>query len=191
MLYSSGLIAGAALTGVMIMVLMGIAENSPGLLEGINKPGVHIASTRLSNVEINGQPLTGRYHKVSPAVYPATDDIVEKISQARAALRLLQAATPPDTAAIEVKNAEIAGHNDQLQKAKTQTLKLKASLNGNFVEETIELGKWEQVYVSDADGKISVGGEAPGSQGKGVIAFLLLCATLAYFAMRKPVKNGE
>lgn len=190
-LYSSGLIAGAALTGVMIMVLMGIAENSPGLLEGINKPGIHIASKQLSNIEINGQPLSGRYHNVSPSIYPATDDIVEKISQAKTALRLLQATTPPDQAAIDAKNAEIAGYNDQLQKAKTQTLTLKANLNGNVVEETIEIGKWEQVYISDADGKISTGGEAPGSQGKGVIAFLLLCSTLAYFAMRKPVKNGD
>ncbi len=190
-LYSSGLIAGAALTGVFIMVLMGIAEKSPGLLEGINKPGIHIASTQLSNIEINGQPMTGLYHKVSPAVFPATDDLVEKISTAKAAQRILQSVTPPDTAAIEAKAVEIAALNEQMQKAKTQVFSMKASINGAAVEKTIELAKWEQVHISAADGQIEVGGEAAGSQSRAVMAFLFLCATLAYFAMRKPVKTEK
>jgi len=188
-LYSSGLIAGAALTGVFIMVLMGIAEKSPGLLEGINKPGIHLASTQLSNVEINGQQLTGSYHKVSPAVYPATDDIVEKISAAKIALHELKAATTPDATTITAKEAEITALNEQMQKAKTQTFAVKAMLNGAAVETSVDLGKWEQAYLVAADGKIEVAGEAPGSQSRAVIAFLFLCATLAYFAMRKPVKT--
>lgn len=190
-LYSSGLIAGAALTGVCIMVLMGFAESSPGLLEGINKPGIHIASTQLSNIEIKGQPITGNYYKVSPAEYPATDEIVEKISQAKIAQRELKAATPPDTAAIDAKTAEIVSLNEQLQKAKTLVFSLKANLNGSPVEQTIELGKWELAYISTADGKLEVSGEAAGNQSRGVIAFLILCATLAYFAMRKPIKTVD
>ncbi len=190
-LYSSGLIAGAALTGVCIMVLMGIAEKSPGLLEGINKPGIHIASTQLSNVEINGQPLTGNYHKVSPAVFPATDGIVEKISQAKIAQRTLLAVAPPDTAALEAKAAEISALSDELQKAKTQTISVKAIINGAAVEKSVELSKWDVAYLSAADGQIEVGSEASGSQSRAVMAFLFLCATLAYFAMRKPVKTED
>ena len=38
-LYSSGLIAGAALTGVCIMILVGLSDKAPGLLESINRPG--------------------------------------------------------------------------------------------------------------------------------------------------------
>lgn len=190
-LYSSGLIAGAALTGVCIMILMGVAEQSPGILEGINKPGIHIASSQLSNVEVNGQPVAGRYHKVSPSLYPATDDIVEKISQAKAELRNLKAATPTDIGSVEVKTLEIADLEKQLQAAKTKTFSLKASIDGTMVSKDIELGKWEQTYVSIADGQLTSEGEAPGSQSRGVIAFLLLCATLAYFAMRRPVKNND
>jgi len=190
-LYSSGLIAGAALTGVFIMVLMGIAEKSPTLLEGINKPGIHLASTQLSNVEINGQQLSGGYHKVSPAIYPATDDIVEKVSAAKVALRELKAAATADTEAISAKETEIAALNGQIQKAKVQTFAVKAQLNGAAVETSIDLGKWEQAYLVTADGKIEVASEAPGSQSRAVMAFLALCATLAYFAMRKPIKNGN
>jgi putative OPT family oligopeptide transporter len=190
-LYSSGLIAGAALTGVCIMVLMGIAEKSPGLLEGINKPGIHISSNLLSNIEINGQPLSGNYYRVSPAVYPETNDLVEKISQARTEQRLLQAATPADNSAIEAKAAEIAGLNEQLQKAKTQTFNVRATVNGIAAETPVELAKWDLAFLAVEDGKIEVGSEAPDSQSRAVMAFLALCATLAYFAMRKPIKNGN
>lgn len=190
-LYSSGLIAGAALTGVFIMVLMGIAEKSPGLLEGINKPGIHIASNQLSNVEINGQSLTGNYHKVSPALYPDTDDLVEKITMAKMAKRELQTVTPPDSAAIEAKTQEITALNEQLQKAKTHQFAIKATINNQTIEKTIELGKWEKTYISVSDGQMETAEEPAGNQSRAVMAFLALCATLAYFAMRKPVKNGD
>jgi hypothetical protein len=173
------------------MVLMGIAEKSPGLLEGINKPGIHISSNLLSNIEINGQPLSGNYYRVSPAVYPETNDLVEKISQARTEQRLLQAATPADNSAIEAKAAEIAGLNEQLQKAKTQTFNVRATVNGIAAETPVELAKWDLAFLAVEDGKIEVGSEAPDSQSRAVMAFLALCATLAYFAMRKPIKNGN
>ncbi|HMM61074.1 MAG TPA: hypothetical protein PKC25_13185, partial [Candidatus Rifleibacterium sp.] len=79
--------------------------------------------------------------------------------------------------------------NEQMQKAKVQTFAVKAMLNGTAVETSVDLGKWEQAYLVAADGKIAVAGEAPGSQSRAVVAFLFLCATLAYFAMRKPVKT--
>ncbi|MFC1743439.1 OPT family oligopeptide transporter [Candidatus Riflebacteria bacterium] len=40
-LYSSGLIAGAALTGVLIMVLVGVSDQYPALLEKISQPGIY------------------------------------------------------------------------------------------------------------------------------------------------------
>lgn len=187
-LYSSGLIAGAALTGVFIMVLMGIAEQKPVLLEGINCPGIHIASSQISNVEINGQPMNTRYHKVSPSIYPATSDIVEKISQTKAAQRLLQAAPQPDTAAIDNATTEIAALGEQLQKAKINEFTIKATVNGAIVEKTIQLAKWEKVYVSTADGQLEVAEEPAENKSRGVMVFLALCGSLAYFAMRKPVK---
>ncbi len=190
-LYSSGLIAGAALIGVCIMVLMGIAEKSPGLLEGISKPGIYVASSQITDVSINGQPITGTFQPVAPATFPSTDETVEKISLARVALRELQAAATPDAAAIEAKKTEITSLEDQLQKAKVQSFTLKATVNGASVEKSFELAKWEEAYLTVADGQIDIGGEAPGSQSRAVIAFLFLCATLAYFAMRKPVKNNE
>lgn len=162
---------------------MGFAEQSPGLLEGINKPGIYIASEQLSNIEIDGKPLSGRYHRVSPSVYPPTDTIIEKISSWKSV------PVKTDQESIATRAAEKAKLDKELQDAKTRVLNLKASLNGNEIQQTIELGKWEQAYITTLDGKIQTSGEAPGSKSRGVIAFLILCATLAYFALRKPAKT--
>lgn len=62
-LYSSGLIAGAALLGVLMMVVMGFANNLSAVLEPISRPGIHIEA-QLNNVTINNQPFTGKYYKV-------------------------------------------------------------------------------------------------------------------------------
>jgi hypothetical protein len=74
-LYSSGLIAGAALTGVCIMVLVGLSDKAPGLLESINRPGIHVETSALSLVEADGEAITDAYRKVSITSFPETDKL--------------------------------------------------------------------------------------------------------------------
>jgi putative OPT family oligopeptide transporter len=69
-LYSSGLIAGAALTGVCIMILVGLADKAPCMLETFSRPGIHLESSELKTVEINGEALSGSYKKISVSSFP-------------------------------------------------------------------------------------------------------------------------
>ena len=64
-LYSSGLIAGSALLGVIMMVVVAFADNLSGILTPISRAGIHI-ETELTDVSINGQPCTDKYFKVTP-----------------------------------------------------------------------------------------------------------------------------
>jgi putative OPT family oligopeptide transporter len=141
-LYSSGLIAGAALTGVCIMILVGLADKAPGMLEVFNRPGVHVESSELRNVEINGEALSGSYKKISVSTFPK--DI------------------------------------------KTQKMQLKATLGKESFEKELEIGPWEKAYVTVENGKLSVSPEPRGAMGTAVMAFLLLTASLAWVALRKP-----
>ncbi|GAB4280623.1 MAG: oligopeptide transporter, OPT family [Candidatus Rifleibacteriota bacterium] len=185
-LYSSGLIAGAALTGVFIMVLIGIGESKPGLLEVISKPGLHVAGKNILLQEVDGQPAAGNYFKISPAIFPATDDLVEKISQVKTELRTQKSAATPDENAINQLETKLKDLSDQLQKAKTKKLLVKCMIDGNSVTEEISLAKWDKLYLTAENGKIKVSGSPANHNMLGVIAFLILCATLAYFAMRTP-----
>jgi hypothetical protein len=190
-LYSSGLIAGAALTGVLIMVLIGFAESRPGLLEGISKPGLHIVSNNVILQEINGQPAIGRYHKVSPAEFIDTSDMVDQLSKGKAQLRTLKSAAEPDTQTISELESKLNQLGEELQKAKSKTLMAKFLVDGNPVSQELTLGKWDKLYLSADQGKLKVSGATANHNAYGVIAFLLLCATLAYFAMRKPPENNN
>jgi hypothetical protein len=187
-LYSSGLIAGAALTGVMIMVLMGFAEKQPAILEGLNRPGIHIASGQLEKISVSDQPLTGNFFRVAPESFPSTDAIVEKISRAKNEQRQLQAAAQPFPEAIEKNAAELKDLTGILQQSKVKTFVIKATVNGQPVEESISLGKWEKAFVDVADGKLVVSEEPASNTARAVIAFLLLTLSLAWFAMRRPEK---
>lgn len=190
-LYSSGLIAGAALTGVCIMVLMGFADNNPALLEGISKPGIHISSNQLTNVEIGGQPVSGNFWRVAPASFPANDDLIERISKVKSEQRQLKAQPQPYPEAIAKVDMELKALNDMLSQAKSQEILLKASLNGQPVEKTITLGKWEKAYVDVADSKITVSEEPSSHVTRGVIAFLLLTLSLSWVVMRKPTESQD
>ncbi len=141
-LYSSGLIAGAALTGVCIMIFVGLADKAPAMLETFNRPGIHLETTELKGVEINGEPLIGSYKKVSV--------------------------------------------NSFQKDIKTQKLRLKATLARETIEKEIELAPWEKAYVNLENGEITLSSEPTGSMGKGVMAFLLLTASLGWVALRKP-----
>jgi hypothetical protein len=185
-LYSSGLIAGAALTGVLIMVLIGFAENRPGLLEGISKPGIHMASDKISLQTVNGQPVSGNYYKVSPAIFKDTSDVVEKISKQKIELRKLQAMPTPDAEALKAIETDLATFKQQLSAAKQEHFAVKCAINGQTVEKNIAVGKWEKLYLEAEEGKIKVSGSPKNHGMAGLIAFLILTASLAYFAMRKP-----
>ncbi len=190
-LYSSGLIAGAALTGVLIMVLIGFAEARPGLLEGISKPGLHIVSNSVILQEINGQPAIGRYYKVSPAEFADTSDMVDQLSKGKAQLRTLKAAAAPDAQTISELETRLSLLSQELQKAKSKTLMAKFLVDGSPVSQELTLGKWDKLYLSADQGKIKASGATANHNAYGVVAFLLLCATLAYFAMRKPPENNK
>ena len=190
-LYSSGLIAGAALTGVFIMVLIGFAESSPALLENISRPGLHIAGKNLVMQEVNGQPASGSYYKVSPALFADTSAIVDEISKNKVEIRRLKVAAEKDSEIIddlENKNEQLS---KELQAAKSKTFMVKLMVDGSQVSEEITLGKWDKLYLTCENGKVKVSGAPAGHNMAGLIAFLLLSATLAYFAMRKPPKNNS
>ncbi len=190
-LYSSGLIAGAALTGVMIMVLMGFAESSPGLLQSINKPGIHIASNKVTNVAIDGQPLSGSYFQVSPTVFPDNSQTVEKISQLKITLRTAKSTTTPDVGQIEKLEKELTTLQDQLSASKSKNFKLSCVVNGQPLEKELSMSKWGKTYISSNNEGIVTSGSPEGHTFKGVIAFLLLTLSLLYFAMRKPPEEKE
>ncbi|MDN5278931.1 MAG: hypothetical protein PWR01_2896 [Clostridiales bacterium] len=190
-LYSSGLIAGAALTGVLIMVLIGFAEGRPGLLEGISKPGLHIASDKIVVQEVNGQAVSGNYIKVSPATFADTTDIVEMISAKKTLLRELKSAPVKAEAEINAAETELAKLSQKLQDSKTRKVSLKCLVEGAMVSEQITLGKWDKRYLTVENGKIKVSGSPANHSTRGVIAFLILCATLAYFALRTPPNNNS
>lgn len=63
-LYSSGLIAGSALLGVIMMIVVAFADNFSGILTPISRAGIHIEA-ELTDVTINGQPFTEKYYKVA------------------------------------------------------------------------------------------------------------------------------
>ncbi|MEW6711073.1 MAG: oligopeptide transporter, OPT family [Candidatus Riflebacteria bacterium] len=188
-LYSSGLIAGAALTGVMIMVLIGFGESSPGLLESISKPGLHITSRNVILQEVDGQPATGRYFNVSPRLFPDTSATVDQISKCKIELRTMKTAASPDSAAIADLEGRISKLGNELQAAKSRTMTVKFLVDGSPVSQEISLGKWEKAYIGAEHGGIAVSGSPQNHNLHGLIAFLLLCATLAYFAMRTPPKT--
>lgn len=190
-LYSSGLIAGAALTGVMIMVLIGFAEANPSLLTGISKPGIHIVSNNVILQEINGQPATGKYFKVSPAEFADTTAMVDQISKSKIELRNLKTSATPDNQAISELDGKIAQLSKELQAAKSKVLMAKFLVNGSPVSQEINLGKWDKVYLSLDQNKIKVAEATENHNMLGVLAFLLLAASLAYFAMRKPPENND
>jgi hypothetical protein len=73
-LYSSGLIAGAALLGVLMMVIMGFYDKLSPVLNPINRPGIHF-ETELSNLTINGQSFNGSYYKVDSSSFVSTNKI--------------------------------------------------------------------------------------------------------------------
>lgn len=190
-LYSSGLIAGAALTGVMIMVLLGFAETSPKLLESINRPGLHLTAKNVLIQEVNGQPASGSYYKVSASEFADTSAIVDQISQSRVELQKQKTVATPDEAAIALTQAKIDKLSAELNAAKSKTMMVKFLIDGQVASEEISMGKWEKLYVSAENGKIKLSGATENHNFFGVLAFLLLAASLAYFAMRRPEKSPE
>ena len=63
-LYSSGLIAGSALLGVVMMIVSAFADNFPSVLTPISRAGIHIEA-ELTDVTINGQPFAEKYFRVA------------------------------------------------------------------------------------------------------------------------------
>ena len=189
-LYSSGLIAGAALTGVLIMVLMGVAETSPGILQSINKPGIYVDASTVKNFEVDGQAQTGSYYPVSPTVFPDTSKEVAKISSLKIELSKIENGGSHKEA-VEKLKAEIKQHSEALAAAKTKTYKVTFAVNGGNQTHDVTLSKWSKKFISLKDGKVKVSGAPAGHNLRGLIAFLLLALTLMYFALRTPPENGN
>lgn len=190
-LYSSGLIAGAALTGVFIMVLIGLSEANPSFLESISKPGLHVAAKNIVIQEVNGQPGTGNYFKISPSTFPETSEIVVKISKAKTELRTLKSAATADQAAISGHEELLTNLSTELQQAKTRKLAIKCLIDGSVVSEEISVGKWDELYLTSENGKLKTAGEPASHNMRGLIAFLLLCVSLAYFVLKSPPEKKE
>ncbi|MGM0599517.1 MAG: OPT family oligopeptide transporter [Candidatus Rifleibacteriota bacterium] len=188
-LYSSGLIAGAALTGVLIMVLLGFAEKSPGMLSGISKPGVHVINEKVELQEINGESVKGDYYKVAPDLFPDNSATVASITSNRVELRKLKSAPDADEQAIAALDRKVIALNKALNKAKRRELQIKCLVDGKMVQKTLTLGKWQKLYLTADKSGLKVRTTPENHDFYAVIAFLLLCASLAYFVMRKPDKD--
>jgi putative OPT family oligopeptide transporter len=190
-LYSSGLIAGAALIGVLIMVLVGLAEKHPVLLEPINKPGIYLQSTTDQNWTVNGTPLQPAGHfPVRPAEFPDSSELVGKISQIKQEMRLARN-TPDHTAnlaALETQFRELSG---KLQAIKIKSFALECRSGTKIATAAIELEKWQTTFLSLLpNGQIAAADLPEGADRRGVIAFAILTLSLAYFAMRKPTPQS-
>jgi capsule polysaccharide export protein KpsE/RkpR len=117
--------------------------------------------------------------------------MVDQLSKGKAQLRTLKSAAEPDTQTISELESKLNQLGEELQKAKSKTLMAKFLVDGNPVSQELTLGKWDKLYLSADQGKLKVSGATANHNAYGVIAFLLLCATLAYFAMRKPPENNN
>jgi putative OPT family oligopeptide transporter len=188
-LYSSGLIAGAALTGVLIMVLIGFAESSPGMLSGISKPGVHVVNEKVVLQEVNGEAVKGDYFKVAPDLFPDNSATVASITSSKIELRKLKSAPDADEAAIAALDRKVTALSKALKKAKSRELQIKCLVEGKLTQKTLTLGKWQKLYLTADKTGLKVRSTPEKHDMYAVIAFLLLCASLAYFVMKNPDKE--
>ncbi len=142
-LYSSGLIAGAALLGVLMMVVMGLYDNLSTVLDPINKPGIHIES-QINNLTINGQPFNGNYYKAEPSAFASKNEI---------------------------------------------ECVVKGTYNGKELEEKVPLGKNQKTHLFIRNGELVSNENHKDGDSRGLIAFILLSASLVYFCSKKIPKN--
>jgi len=189
-LYSSGLIAGAALTGVFIMVLIGFSESNPGLLQAINKPGIYLTKSA-DNITIDGKPVTGGYFAVSPTIFPDGNKMVAEISTLNASIRKMQNDSVANKSDISTAQEKLATIKKKLDETKTHRYDLACNVNGKPISRKLSVGKWQKKYIKVSNGKIEVSGSPEGHDLRAVIAFLFLIFTLMYFAMRKPPETAE
>lgn len=115
-LYSSGLIAGAALTGVCIMILVGLSDKAPGLLESINRPGIHVETSALTLVEADGEAITDAYRKVSITSFPENEKTKKVALKATYGNKILEKEielSPWDKAYVNVKGDELVVNSEQ------------------------------------------------------------------------------
>lgn len=143
-LYSSGLIAGAALLGVVMMVLMGFYNNFSAILDPINKPGIHFEAD-LKNITVDGQNINGTYFQTNSSTFK--DNQKEKEFQIK------------------------AKHNDKELEAKV----------------TLEPNK--KTYMLIDNGKLVTSDKHKNGDLHGLIAFILLSASLFYFCSKKVTKD--
>ena len=143
-LYSSGLIAGAALLGVLMMVVMGLYDNMSAVLDPINKPGIHI-ETQLNNLTINGQPFNGNYYKAESSAFASKNEIEYVV---------------------------------------------KGNYNGKELEEKVTLVKNQKTYLFVKDDKLTASENHKDGDSRGLIAFIILSATLVYFCSKKQMNKN-
>ena len=184
-LYSSGLIAGAALTGVFIMVLIGFSDSHPALLQAINRPGIYFGSSA-KNITIDGKAVTGKYFPVSPTVFPDASKMVKTVSDLNNSIRKMSDDKTIDKKTIKLAEEKLVVLKKKLKTDKTHIYQFACNINGKQFHKALPLEKWKKKYVKVVNGKVIVKSTPDGQNSRGVIAFLLLTLTLLYFAMRKP-----
>lgn len=185
-LYSSGLIAGAALVGVIIMFLVGLAERFPVLLEPISQPGLYVKVEPGQTWTVDGQPVSGGFVPIPTAGFPDAGEIVAQLSATNQELRQARQAATPDPAAIAALEARRQELTNQMAARKVKSFKLACTTAGQTIEATAEVEKWQRLYIAVKDGKIEMSDLPEGADRRGVLAFLLLTLSLAWFAMRTP-----
>jgi putative OPT family oligopeptide transporter len=182
-LYSSGMIAGAALTGVFIMVLVGFSERSPRFLEILSRPGIYLSTIQGGNFTIEGQQLTSGYVPVSASDFPDTGAEITRISQLKKAVNL--AIEADETANLRILQAELSKLEKKVSDAKTREIKVIYDYQGVKAEKMISVGKWSKVYLHLGTEGLQEAGEPETHNRNGVLAFLLLTATLIFVVFRK------
>jgi len=186
-LYSSGLIAGAALTGVLIMVLVGFSESYPGFRTAVSRPGIYLESIgQATNLTLNGQPFQAQYHPIAPSSYADAKKEIQAVAAAKKALQVYLEGPQ----VVEARAAEMTGQmklaEGKLAAVQKQALTFAWQLDGKSLSKIINIAKWDKKYISITQDGVQVSGGAAGADTRGVIIFLILALSLGYFAMRKP-----
>lgn len=187
-LYSSGLIAGSALIGVIIMFLIGLSEKFPTIFEKISRPGIYIYKSLPNEIwYVNNKIIDESYYKIPLNLFPDNFEIQLKINELKKKISNIKSSENLNTQDIKLYEEELSNSYKKLKENSTLKLNVKCSYNNQILESEIELEKWQKVYLSLKDNKIIISHLPKDANLKSVIAFTLLSISLLWYAKFKKV----
>lgn len=177
-LYASGMIAGAALAGVLIMILVSFADQSPRFLEIISRPGVYFSSVPNGSFVIEGRQLSSAYLPVSAREFPDMSAEIKQISQLKADIR--SALESNNIHILANLNSELDELEQAVAKSKLKEVVIDYDYSGIKSTEMVSIGKWSKLYVHLSTAGLEIKEEVDNHQLYAVIAFAILTLSFIY-----------